>query len=243
MTIAAGRMSRRIGTACSCAALLFLVVAARTPVVAAPPDTSPPASVATSAPVETSPDQTTPAETPPPESVPVTSNADVTDFDDDNQSVSIGWWIGGVVVAAAAAYGIAYSLRRRTTTEEWARHASVACDIGRATSLTLIAQLDEPVWSHPARYTEQHQRFSEHLTELHGSLPDQDFSELLDAVTAAAGRLHTAVEELPDGASIALARSTIEPVIDDLAITLDALEHEASITVFGATLPSSRTTG
>ncbi len=148
-----------------------------------------------------------------------------------------------MVVAAAAAYGIAYSLRRRTGTEEWARQASVACDIGRAASLTLIAQLDEPVWSHPARYAEQQQRFSRHLAELHGSVPDHDFPELLDAVTAAAGRLHTAVEELPEGASISVARSEVEPAIDDLAIALDALEHEASITVFGATLPSSRTTG
>jgi hypothetical protein len=147
-----------------------------------------------------------------------------------------------VIVAAAAAYGIAYSLRRRTSTEEWARHASVACDIGRAASLTLIAQLDEPVWSRPARYTEQQQRFSRHLAELDGSVPDQDFPELLDAVTAAAGRLHTAVDELPDGAPIAVARSTVEPAIDGLAIALDALERQASVTVFGATLPSSRST-
>ena len=171
------------------------------------------------------------------------STVEATSVDDDNQSVSIWWWIGGVAVAAAAAYGIAYSVRRRTATEDWARHASVACDIGRATSLTLIAQLDEQVWSHPAQYTEQHQRFSDHLAELHSSVPDQDFPELLDVVTAANDRLSEAVEQLPDGAPITSARSTIEPAIDDLAIALDALERKASITVFGAALPSSRTTG
>lgn len=171
------------------------------------------------------------------------STVQTTSVDEDDQPVSIGWWIGGVAVAAAAAYGIAYSLRRRTATEEWARRASVACDIGRATSLTLIAQLDEPVWSHPARYTEQHRRFSDHLAELHGSVPDQDFPELLDAVRTANDRLSEAVDQLPDGAPIASARSTIEPAIDDLSIVLDALENKASIAVFGAALPSSRTTG
>jgi hypothetical protein len=166
-----------------------------------------------------------------------------TTIDDDDRSVSIGWWIGGILVAAAAAFGIAYSLRRRTDIEEWARQASVACDIGRAMSLTLITQLDEPVWSRPARYGEQHQRFSDHLIELHRSVPDRDFPELLDAITTADGRLSDAVGQLPEGAPIASARSAVEPAIDALGVALDALEHEASITVFGAALPSSRTTG
>jgi hypothetical protein len=209
----------------------------------APADSAPAGSLAPETPVTTVPETI-------PETIPDTASDDTdtapggdTLVDDDDTSVSIGWWIGGVAVAAVAAYGIAYSLRRRTVTEDWARHASVACDIGRATSLTLLTQLDEPVWSHPPRYTEQHQRFSDHLTELHRSVPDQDFPELLDAVTAANERLSDAVGQLPDGAPIEMARSSIEPAIDDLAAALDALENQASITVFGATLPSSRTTG
>jgi len=199
-----------------------------------------------SAPIETSVATTTDAG---PTTVPdATDDApspatDTADVDDDDRSVSIGWWIGGIVVAAAAAFGIAYSLRRRTDTEEWARRAAVVCDIGRATSLTLIAQLDEPVWSRPPRYDEQHRRFDGGLTELHRSVPDRDFPELLDAVIAADDALTAAVGRVADGATIASARSTIEPAIDDLSTALDALEQGASIAIFGAALPSSRTTG
>jgi len=240
----AARPRRRIGTSPCVAALLLLLLllltAASAPVVAAPPDTAPPGS---SPPV---PEPSEPAR-PEPTSPPETSAVGNAPPDDGTESSggdqpAIGWWIGGLLVTVAAVSGILYSLRRRNDTEEWALQASVACDIGRATSFTLISQLEAPVWSRPDRFVEQQQRFSDHLAELRGSVPGHDVEALLVEVTAANDRLRTAVEELPADAPIASARSILQPALDDLAVALDALEREASVTVFGATLPSSRST-
>ena len=176
------------------------------------------------------------------ESVTAPPSPDSTDDADTN--VSVWWWIGGVFVATAAVLGIGYSLRRRSDIEDWAREASVTCDIGRALSFTLTTVLDDATdWSRPARYTEQDRRFTERLTELGSTVPDLDFPDLLAAVGVANDQLRTAVSQLAEGSSIATARASLQPAIDNLAAALTSLEHEATIVVFGASLPSSRTTG
>ena len=163
---------------------------------------------------------------------------------DDNSAVSIWWWIGGAAVAAAAVYGVAFSIRRRNDTETWARGASTACDIGRAMSLTLTTLLaEETVWSASGQYTDQQQRFRQHLHDLALSVPDADLPELLAGVTAADERLRSVVAQLADGTPIPAAREALQPAIDDLATALSSLEAEASTIVFGASLPSSRPTG
>jgi hypothetical protein len=173
----------------------------------------------------------------------VVPSSDDTGANDSNTPVSIWWLIGGVLAAVAAASGIAYGLRRRNDNEEWAREASAACDIGRTTSLTLARVLDTAaVWSRPANYTEQQQRFTDHLTALRSTVPDHDFPDLLAVVSAADDQLRSGVDQIPDGASIATARAAIEPALATLADALSALEQEASIAVFGAALQSSRTT-
>ncbi len=159
-------------------------------------------------------------------------------------SVSVWWWIGGALVAAGAALGMTYGVRRRTVTEDWARSASLTCDIGRAASLTLTTLLDAAtVWSRPAHYTEQQQRFTEHVSDLRPTAPDHGIAEILTSVLAANDQLRSAVDRTPDGTPIESARTALRPALDDLATALCALEDEASAIVFGASLPSSRTTG
>ncbi len=191
---------------------------------------------------------TTAGEDPPAATVatspPVTAGGQPTSVADQREDVSIWWWIGGGFVAAAAVFGVGYSLRRRTGVEDWARSASFACDTGRAMSLTVAAQLAEPApWVRPRRWSEQHERFSGLLAGLSSSLPERDFPELLGAVVAADEGLAAAIGQVADGTPAETARAVIQPALDHLAIALTALENEATTTVFGASLPSSRTTG
>ncbi len=121
--------------------------------------------------------------------------------------------------------------------------ASAACDVGRAMSLTVSNRLDERApWTRPDRWADQHGRFDGLLSELSTSVPERDFPQLLDDVVAADARLGAAMDQVSDGAPIDAARTVLEPALDGLADALTALEREATITVFGATLPSSRTT-
>ncbi len=174
---------------------------------------------------------------------PVDAGPDDTGVDDDNTSVSAWWWVVGVLVAAAAVFGIAFSLRRRGDVERWARNAAVACDIGRAMTLTLTTQLaNTSTWTTPARYVEQELRFRQALDELAGSVPDRDFPLLLAMVAAAHGRLRSTVDMLDVDRPITMARNDLQPAIDELATALSALESEASITVYGAAFPSGRPT-
>ncbi len=217
------------------------VLSAAVPAVAVPPDDTVVGTIPGSVPDTTidAPPADTAVTSP-----PATGDGGPTSVDDDRGDVSIWWWIGGGFVAAAAAYGLAYSLRRRTGVEEWARSASVACDIGRAMSLTVSSRLDDTTpWVRPVRWTEQHARFGGLLAELSSSVPERDFPELLAAVVAADASLVSAIDEVADGTPTETARTVLQPALDVLGTALTALEHEATITVFGASLPSSRTTG
>jgi len=207
-----------------------------------PNDTTAPTSpVATPETVPTTDD--TPGETVA-TSPPVTAGGQPTSVADQREDVSIWWWIGGGFVVAAAVFGVGYSLRRRTGVEDWARSASFACDTGRAMSLTVAARLGDPApWVRPLRWSEQHERFTGLLAELSASLPERDFPELFDAVVAADAGLAATIDQLADGTPAETARAILQPALDDLATALTALEDEATITVFGASLPSSRTTG
>ncbi len=174
----------------------------------------------------------------------VTAAGEPTSVADQRGDVSIWWWIGGGFVAAAAVYGVAYSLRRRTGVEDWARSASLACDVGRAMSLTVINGLDDATpWVRPARWSEQQERFDQLLSELSSSVPEREFPELLDAVVAAEAGLVAAIDQVDDGTPVEIARGILQPALDDLGTALTALEQHATITVFGASLPSSRATG
>lgn len=200
--------------------------------------------------VETIPDPTAPVETDPsgndgpattlePAATIVIDNA-VVDAADETP-VSPWWWVVGIAIAVLAGFGIAYSLRRRGSDESWARDASVACDSGRAMALTLSAQLDTAdTWSLPARYVEQHQRFSAALGDLADSATDAEFIRLLSAVRTDDEHLRSVVAAVRPGTEADLARAALRPALDELATSLSALEREATIAVFGTALPSSR---
>ena len=202
------------------------------------PDTTP----------DTGPDTIPTTDDPPAETVSTSPSATAgdgaTSIEDQRGDVSIWWWIGGGFVAAAAVYGVAYSLRRRTGVEDWARSASLACDVGRAMSLTVVSRLDDGTpWVRPVRWSEQQERFDQLLSELSSSVPERDFPELLDAVIAADAGLVAAIDQVVDGTPAETARALLQPSLDDLATALTALEQHATTTMFGASLPSSRTTG
>jgi hypothetical protein len=176
-------------------------------------------------------------------SPPVPAGGDTTSAAGDRSDVSTWWWIGGGLVAVAAVVGVARSLRRRTGIEEWARSASLACDTGRAMSLVVANRLDDSApWVRPDRWADRHDQFDALLSELTSSVPERDFPQLLADVVAADARLSVAMDQVPDGTPIEAARATLQPALDGLADALTALEREARLTVFGATLPSSRTT-
>ena len=111
-------------------------------------------------------------------------------------------------------------------------------------SLTVSTRLDDPApWMQPVRYGEQHQRFRAQLHELGSSVPDQDFPALLGAVVDADTQLESSLAAVAEGSAIETARAAVQPALDELAAAIGALEHESTNTVFGASLPSSRTTG
>lgn len=159
-------------------------------------------------------------------------------------SVSPWWWVVGGLVAAAAAAGIASSLRRRSDDETWARSASTMCDTGRALAASIDAHLDEAVtWAPPERVAHQRARFTAYLRDAGEHAPSDDLAELAATLSARNDALGAAIDALSVGAPIDAARAVLEPPLADLAETLTALEHEATTIVYGAALPSSRTTG
>jgi hypothetical protein len=212
-----------------------------TPPATVPADPTTPPDPAPSDPTVTMPDS--PVTEPVTGSVPAADDSGLTDtgFDDDNTDVSRWWWIAGIVVAVAAVIGLVVAVRRRDTTERWGQRASLLCDSARALSVTLSTRLTDPTpWSIPIRYTEQHQRCAGYLTELADSPPDGRAAALLAAVATDMQRLHDAVAGLATGAPAAVAHDTVQPHLDQLAVSLTALEELATSLAMNAALPSGR---
>ena len=256
MTVPASTVSHsgRISVGGRCLALAALSAVAW--VSFATPGPTAVASTATpdAAPAETAPSDTTPAgtappETPPADTAPPTTSPDVSATTEVStggttareENPSTWWWIGGGVVGVIAVVGIVYGVRRRRTVEDWANEASLMCDIGRAMTATLDEHLrTDPVWSPPERYERQRQRFEDALGDLVATAPDDDFATLLAAAQHASTRLGDSVDALVPLQPNDAARATLQPALDDVATALSAVENEASITVFGTALPSSR---
>jgi len=164
--------------------------------------------------------------------------------DDQEDSVSMWWWVVGGLVAVAAVAGIAFSLRRRTDEETWARTASATCDTGRALAASLESHLhDAATWAPPERVEHQRERFTVALHDDGADAPNAKLAELWASVSARNDALGRALDALEIGAPITAARDALAPPLDDLAAVLTALENEATTVVYGAALPSTRTAG
>jgi hypothetical protein len=190
------------------------------------------------------------ADAPPPGTVaPDTTAADgstpTTDVADEEQdSVSPWWWVFGGVMAVAAVGGIAFGARRRNDGEVWARTASTTCDTGRALAASISEHLAEATaWSPPERIAHQRQRFTSYLLDSARTAPNAALAELSAAVATRNDELGGLLDSLAVGAPIDVARQTLGPSLIDLAKALTALENEAAIVVYGASIPSTRTTG
>jgi len=147
-------------------------------------------------------------------------------------------------VAIAAVGGIMFSARRRTHDEQWARDVSTTCDTGRALAASVAEHLAEaPTWHPPERIGHQRERFTSSLAHAIRTAPNPELAALTNAVSERNDALGLALDALPIGAPIDLARHALGPALNDLAAALTPLEHEAAAVVYGASFPSTRTTG
>lgn len=214
------------------------------------------------APVDTSTDASTDSgpvdtEAPTPSATPVDStpsetatsadsiaqpNSTIDDGQED--SVSPWWWVVGGLVAFAAFAGIAYSLRRRNADETWARTASTTCDTGRALASTIASHLHEALtWDPPERVVHQRERFTTALRDAEANAPSAQLTELTTNVSARNDALNGTLDALTVGTPIVTAQESLVQPLHDLDEALTALEHEVTTVVYGAALPSTRTTG
>jgi len=167
------------------------------------------------------------------------------DVDDEQQdSWSPWWWVLGGVMAVAAVGGIAFSARRRNDDESWARGASTTCDTGRALAASISEHLDDATaWSPPERIAHQRQRFTSFLVDSTEAAPNAALAELSTAIAKRNEELGVVLDSLAVGTPIHVARQALGPSLSELAEALTALEDEAASVVYGASLPSTRTTG